>query len=158
PNDPYLGSSGSWGQPFADLWGLERIAASQAWDVTRGAGALVAVVDTGIDATHPDLAANVRTNAGEIPGNDVDDDGNGNVDDVHGWDFADGDADPSDDYGHGTHVAGTIAAVGDNAAGIVGVAYESRVMAVRGLGSHGTGNTSDLALAILYAVENGADV
>jgi subtilisin family serine protease len=158
PNDPFLASSGSWGQPFDDLWGIERIGAPAAWDVTRGAGVVIAIVDTGIDAAHPDIAANVWTNPGEIAGNAVDDDFNGFVDDVRGWDFADDDADPTDDHLHGTHVAGTVAAVGDNGAGVVGVAYESRVMAVRGLGTGGFGYSSDLAEAILYAVDNGADV
>jgi subtilisin family serine protease len=127
-------------------------------DVTRGAGVVVAIVDTGIDDGHPDLAANVWTNPGELAGNGVDDDGNGFVDDVRGWDFADGDADPHDDNLHGTHVAGTVAAVGGNGAGIVGVAHESRVMAVRGLGTFGSGSVSELTEAILYAVDNGADV
>ncbi len=158
PNDFFLATQGSWGQPFADLWGLHRIAVAAAWDVSRGAGVLVAIVDTGIDYNHPDLAANVWTNPGEIAANGLDDDGNGYVDDVRGWDFADGDADPIDDYGHGTHVAGTVAAVGGNGTGVVGVAYESRVMAVRGLGTGGFGYETDLAEAILYAVDNGADV
>ncbi len=158
PNDPYFASSDSWGQHFDDLWGVKRIGAPAAWDVTRGAGVLVAIIDTGIDVGHPDLAANVWTNPDEIAGNGVDDDGNGFVDDVHGWDFADDDADPHDDFLHGTHVAGTVAAVGDNGMGIVGVAFESRLMAVRGLGTYGAGSTSDLAEAILYAVDNGADV
>ena len=158
PNDPFFASSGRWGQPFADLWGAKQIAAPAAWDTTRGAGIVVAVVDTGIDYNHPDIAANVWTNPGEIPGNGIDDDGNGYVDDVRGWDFADDDADPLDDHLHGTHVAGTIAAVGDNALGIVGVAFESRVMAVRGLNTYVYGSSSDLAEAIVYAVDNGADL
>ena len=87
------------------------------------ADTLVAVIDTGIDYTHPDLAANIWTNPGEIAGNGVDDDGNGFVDDVHGYDFANDDGDPMDDHGHGTHVAGTIAAVGNNGIGVAGVAW-----------------------------------
>jgi subtilisin family serine protease len=158
PNDPYFASAGSWGQSFDDLWGTKRIAAPAAWDTTRGNGVVVAVVDTGIDYTHPDIAANVWSNAGEIAGNGIDDDGNGFVDDVRGWDFADDDNDPLDDNLHGTHVAGTIAALGNNGTGIVGVAYESRVMAVRGLDVYGGGTVSDLAEAILYAVDNGAEV
>jgi len=158
PNDPFLHSQGSWGQPFSDLWGVYAISAPTAWDVTRGAGVLVAIVDSGIDYTHPDIAANVWTNAGEIPDNGVDDDLNGYVDDVHGWNFVERNANALDDFFHGTHVAGTVAAVGDNGSGIVGVAYESRVMALRGLGTFGYGYTSDLVEAIEYAVDNGADV
>jgi subtilisin family serine protease len=158
PNDPYLSTSGSWGQPFADLWGVRQVAAPAAWDTTRGTGVVVAVVDTGVDYGHPDLAANVWTNAGEVPGNGLDDDGNGYVDDVHGWNFVSGDADPMDDHFHGTHVAGTIAATGNNAVGVVGVAFESRIMAVKGLDRSGAGMTSDLVVAIVYAVDNGADV
>ncbi len=158
PNDPFFSSQGSWGQNFDDLWGVKRIGAPAAWDTTRGTGILVAVIDTGIDYTHPDIADNVWTNPGETPDNGIDDDGNGFVDDVLGWDFFDGDADTLDDNGHGTHVAGTIAAVGNNGTGIAGVAYESQVMAVRGLGTAGYGAVSDLVNAIEYAVDNGADV
>jgi hypothetical protein len=158
PNDPFYSSCCSWGQQFADLWGIPAIDAQDAWDVTRGNSIVVAVVDTGIDYTHPDLAANVWTNPGEVPDNGVDDDLNGYVDDVHGWNFADGNADPIDDYFHGTHVAGTIAAVGDNTTGVIGVAFESRVMAVRALGTSGYGTISDAVRAIQYAVDNGADV
>ncbi|HZE89382.1 MAG TPA: S8 family serine peptidase, partial [Verrucomicrobiae bacterium] len=116
PNDPgypqlyglhNAGQTG--GKPGADIH------AEQAWDVTTGSrGTLVAVIDTGIDLQHPDLQANIWTNPGEIPGNGVDDDGNGFIDDVHGWDFANDDNDPTDDNGHGTHVSGTIGAIGDN--------------------------------------------
>lgn len=158
PNDPFFSSSGTWGQAFDDLWGVKRVGAPAAWGTTRGAGVRVAVIDTGIDYGHPDIAANVWTNPGEIAGNGVDDDVNGYVDDVYGYDFADDDGDPLDDHGHGTHVAGTVAAVGDNGAGVVGVAYEAEVMAVRGLGRFGFGTVSDLAQAILYAVDMGADV
>ncbi|MGH7893056.1 MAG: S8 family serine peptidase, partial [Candidatus Binatia bacterium] len=139
-------------------FGIALTQAATAWDVANGAGTVVAVVDTGIDETHPDLAANVWTNPGEIPGNGLDDDGNGHVDDVHGWDFADGDATPHDLFGHGTHVAGTIAAVGDNARGVVGMAWGARVMPVRGFDANGSGTLAGLAACVVYAAENGADV
>jgi subtilisin family serine protease len=158
PNDSFFGGAGSWGQPFADLWGLQTIASPAAWDVTRGAGVVVAISDTGIDPTHPDIAANLWVNPGEVAGNGVDDDGNGYVDDVHGWNFVGDDANFADDHGHGTHVAGTVAAVGQNGLGVVGVAFEARVMAVKGLSGSGSGSDSDLADGIVYAVENGARV
>jgi subtilisin family serine protease len=157
-NDPFLSSQGSWQQSFDDLWGVKRIGAPTAWNITRGAGVVVAVIDTGVDYTHPDIAASMWANAGEIAANGLDDDGNGYVDDMRGWDFAADDSDPLDDHGHGTHVAGTIAAVGENGLGIVGVAYESRIMALRGLGTAGLGSTSDLVNTIEYAIDNGADV
>jgi subtilisin family serine protease/PKD repeat protein len=165
PNDPFYSSAGTWGQAYDDLWGLKKIGAGTAWDTTTGAGTVVAVVDTGLDFTHPDLAANAWTNDDEIPGNGVDDDGNGYVDDVRGWDFVGAthlaptpDNDPTDGNGHGTHVAGTVAAVGNNGVGVVGVAWGARVMAVKGLDDGGTGYSSLLASAIRYAADNGADV
>jgi subtilase family protein/Big-like domain-containing protein/VCBS repeat protein len=157
-NDPFLATSGSWGQPYADLWGLFAINAPTAWDSSTGQGTVVAVVDTGIDYNHPDLAANVWTNPGEIDSNFLDDDGNGFIDDVRGWNFVFGNNDVTDHNGHGTHVAGTIAAVGNNSTGIVGVAWSSHVMAVKGLDDFGNGFDFTLAPAIEYAAANGADV
>ena len=148
PNDTYLNLQ----------WGLQTIGAAAAWDVTHGDGTVVAINDTGVDYLHPDLAANMWSNAGEIPGNGVDDDGNGYVDDVHGWDFVEDDGDPMDEHLHGTHCAGIAAAAGDNGRGIAGVAWGAHIMATRGLGASGGGSTADLAAGIVYAAENGADV
>ena len=160
PNDPLFASTGSWGQVEADLWGLKKMGMESAWDLAKGDGVVVAVVDTGLDYNHPDIAANVWTNPKEIAGNGVDDDGNGFVDDVRGWDFVNGDNDPMDDsgVGHGTHTSGTIAAVGDNGIGIVGVAPAAKIMAVKGISKGGSVEFSVVAPALLYAINNGADV
>ena len=145
PNDPYLSSTGSWGQSYPDLWGIQKIGAPAAWNTSTGAGIIVAVVDTGIDYNHPDIAANVWINIGEIPNNGIDDDHNGYIDDVRGWDFIGStytnpqqSNDPIDHNGHGTHVAGTVAAVGNNGIGVIGVAWNAQVMAVKGLDDTGT--------------------
>src|SRR5262249_34913430 len=154
PNDPYFSSSGSWGQAYGDLWGLHIIDAESAWDVTRGEGIVVAVTDTGCDYTHPDLVGRMWTNPGEIPNNGIDDDGNGFIDDVRGWAFANDDNNPMDDDGHGTHVSGTIAAAGNNGLGVVGVAWGATIMPIKGIRGNGGGTTADLAAAIEYAVDN----
>ena len=158
PNDPFFASSGSWGQAYRDLYGVVVTQMETAWDTANGTGILVGVVDTGIDETHPDLAANVWTNPGEIPGNGIDDDDNGYVDDVHGWDFSDGDATPDDLYGHGSHVAGTIAAIGNNALGIVGMAWGAQIIPARGFDAAGFGTNAGLSACVVYTAENGADV
>jgi subtilisin family serine protease len=159
PDDPYLQSSGSWGQAYGDLWTLAKIGAPAAWDAATGLGVVVAVVDSGLDYNHPDIIGNVWANQAELNGaSGVDDDGNGYVDDVRGWDFAYGDADPMDGQGHGTHVSGTIAAAGNNGVGVIGVAYQARIMPVKGLDNAGYGPFSTLAAAITYAARNGADV
>jgi hypothetical protein len=165
PNDPYFSSIGSWGQAYDDLYGVKALGCPAAWDVSTGTGIIVAVVDTGIDYTHLDITNNIWINPGEIPGNGIDDDGNGYVDDVRGWDFIghsagapQQDNDTFDRNGHGTHVAGTIAAEGNNGLGIIGVAWGAKVMAVKGLSDGGTGWDSVGANAIVYAANNGADV
>lgn len=133
------------------------IDATEAWDKTTGShSTIVAVIDTGVDYTHPDLAANIWTNEGEIPGNGRDDDGNGYIDDIHGYDFVNRDGDPMDDHFHGTHVAGTIGAVGNNGIGITGVAWQVQIMALKFLDAQGGGYTSDAISALNYAVANGA--
>jgi subtilisin family serine protease len=155
PNDPHYGA----------LYGLHQIGSAAAWDTAKGDGVIVAIVDTGIDYTHPDIDANVWTNPGEIPGNGLDDDGNGFIDDHRGWDFVGPtwvspvhDNDPQDIHGHGTHVAGTVAAEGDNGIGVIGVAWKAKVMATKGISDDGFGPISSLAAAIVYAADNGADV
>ena len=161
PNDPFFSSSGSWGQPYDDLWGLKKIQMEPAWDVTQRDGMVVAVVDTGLDYNHPDIATNVWTNDDEIAGNGLDDDGNGFIDDVRGWDFVApgiGDNDPMDDNGHGTHISGTIAAVADNGIGIVGVAPEAQIMPIKALNAAGFYTSVDAAAGLHYAADNGADV
>jgi subtilisin family serine protease len=162
PGEPLFGSTGLWGQRFADLWGLHAIEADRAWDLSTGAGVVVAVLDTGLIA-HPDITANLWTNPAEIPDNGVDDDGNELVDDVNGWHFlTTGGRAPSgalyDDIGHGTHVAGTIAAVGDNGIGVVGVAWQARIMPLGIFNLFGQTFSDFKAQALLYAVEHGAQV
>lgn len=144
---------------WPDLWGMGAIRAPEAWNTTTGKQAfVVAIIDTGIDYTHPDLAANIWTNANEIAGNNVDDDGNGYVDDIHGWDFVNGDNDPMDDHDHGTHTAGTVGAVGDNGIGVVGVNWNVQLMALKFIGQNGTGLDSDAARALEYATSMGVRV
>lgn len=157
PNDPYLSTAGSWGQSFDDLWGLDTMDAETAWDTSRGDGIVVAVVDTGVDTAHSDLSVNIWTNPNETQ-NGVDDDENGYIDDLVGWDMYNSDNDPMDDNGHGTHVAGTIAAEDNNSIGIVGVAPDAQIMVVKGLSGSGSGSSYRLSKGILYAAENGADV
>ena len=152
PNDPkYLDNT---------LWGLNKIHAPEAWDLTTGsAGVTVAVVDTGVDYTHSDLAGNIWTNPGEIPGDGLDNDGDGRVDDVHGWNFAGGlnpDDDPMDTNGHGTHVAGTIGAVGNNTVGVTGVNWDVSVMPLRA--GDETLTDFDVAQAFDFACAHGAKV
>ena len=146
PNDPFWLSD--------SLWGLQRIMAQTAWTnfPITGPAVVVADIDTGVNYGHPDLAASMWRNPAETPGNGVDDDGNGYVDDVYGIDTVNRDSDPMDDNGHGTHVAGTIAATGNNGIGIVGVNAQARVLACKFLDETGTGSDADAIACFNYVV------
>jgi len=153
PNDPL----------FATQWSLlnvgqysgtigNDIQATRAWGITTGSrSVVVGVVDSGIDINHPDLAANIWTNPGETPGNGIDDDHNGYVDDVHGWNFVDNTNNVADVYGHGTHVAGIIGAAGNNGMGVAGIDWQVSLMALKFEDSHGIGFTSSMLAALNYA-------
>lgn len=131
----------------AELYGMQKISALGAWDLSTGsASVVVANIDTGVKYTHEDLAANMWRNAGEIPGNNADDDGNGFVDDYYGWDFFYNDADPMDENGHGTHTSGTIGAVGNNSLGVAGVNWNVRIMAIKIYSPSGNGTTSAMLI------------
>lgn len=157
-NDTYFGTTGSWGQSYEDLWGLTQTNTPNAWNTTEGAGVVVAVIDSGLDVNHVDIAANVWTNPAEIAGNGIDDDNNGYIDDVNGWDFLENDNVVNDDNGHGTHVSGTIAAVGNNSEGIIGVAPAAKIMPLKAMNAQGNGSSADLIAALTYAADMNADV
>ncbi len=161
PNDP----------AFSNLWGLHNtgqtggtddadIDAVEAWDTHTGetSNVLVAVIDTGVDYLHEDLAENHWVNPGEIAGNGIDDDNNGYIDDVYGYDFYNSDSDPYDGHSHGTHVAGTIAAVGNNGIGVSGVSWRAKIMAVKFLSDSGSGYTTGAISSVLYAADMGARI
>ncbi len=160
---------------FSELWGMYNIGqkdsagtdgfidadidALEAWEVTQGSkDVLVAVIDTGVDYNHEDLSENIWTNAKEIPDDKIDDDENGCIDDIHGCDFVNKDGDPMDDHGHGTHVSGTIGALGHNQLGVIGVSPHVSIMGVKFLDAFGSGTLADAVLAIDYAIVMNARV
>jgi subtilisin family serine protease len=141
------------------LYGMERISAPQGWADTSGdrsKAPIVAVIDSGTDYTHPDLAANIWTNPNEVA-NGKDDDGNGVIDDLHGYNAPGKNGDPTDSGTHGTHVAGTVAAVGNNGTGVSGVAWEAQLMPCRFI-SGGFGTMADAIAAVTYADAQGARI
>lgn len=156
------------------LWGLDNkgqlggkvdadIDAPEAWTIQKGktqaeGGHITAVIDTGIDYNHEDLQANMWVNTGEIPGNGIDDDGNGVIDDVHGYNAYADSGDPMDGNSHGTHCAGTIAGVGDNGKGVTGVGQKGNLMAIKIFSDAGRTNTSAILRGISYASKNGARI
>ncbi|MGC8654572.1 MAG: S8 family serine peptidase, partial [Candidatus Kryptoniota bacterium] len=150
PNDPL----------YSQQWAIPAVHADAVWDTTTGdSSQIIAFLDTGVDWHHPDLAANIWTNTAEangVPG--VDDDHDGYVDDIHGWDFVNNDNDPSDDNSHGTHVAGIACAVGNNGIGIAGVNWHARIMPIKVFQSSGRGDAAMITRGIYYAVQKGATV
>ncbi|MBM3240916.1 T9SS type A sorting domain-containing protein [Candidatus Poribacteria bacterium] len=161
PNDPKI----------KELWGLHNVGqtggtsdadidAPEAWEIATGSEKIiVASIDSGVDYKHEDLKDNMWVNAAEASGTPgVDDDGNGFVDDIHGYDFANNDGDPMDDNGHGTHTSGTIGAVGNNGIGVVGVNWDVRIMALKFLSASGSGSTADAIKCVQYATLMGANL
>ncbi len=151
PNDP----------KFSELWGLHNsgtptacIKAPEAWDIFTGTSSVVvAVIDSGVDYTHDDLHDNLWVNPGEIANNGIDDDGNGFIDDVYGINAIMSSGDPMDDNGHGTHVSGTIGAVGNNGEGVVGVNWHVKIMALKCFDADGYGVVSDAIACINYVLD-----
>eukprot|EP00210_Caulerpa_lentillifera_P006692 g6395.t1 len=152
-------------------WHLPAISAygssggTNAWDLTRGSSEIiVAVIDTGVDYQHPDLHPNIWINTGEIPGNGIDDDHNGFIDDVFGFDFHNDDSDPMDDNGHGTHCAGIIGDIYNlthkptHVMRISGVSPNVRIMSIKAMGENGNGRLSNVIAAVEYSLEMGAQI
>lgn len=150
-NDPMLSEQWALSTPTAT-------GAPEAWTQSRGDGVVVAILDSGVQFDHPDLAANLWTNPGEVAGNGVDDDRNGYTDDVHGANIISPAASATDDEGHGTHVAGIVAAPAGNATGGAGIAPGARIMSVKVLDANRVGDSSLLAKGIRYAVDEGARI
>jgi subtilisin family serine protease len=148
-SNPYSGS----GTPDAD------IDAPEGWDIEVGSSdVIIAIIDCGIDYTHPDLADNIWINEDEIPDNEIDDDSNGYIDDTMGWNFFDDNNDLLDQGGHGTLCAGTAAAIGNNNVGVTGVSWNSKIMPIHSVNEFDWGTFEDIADGIKYAADNGADV
>jgi parallel beta-helix repeat protein len=154
PNDEY----------FEEQWALNQlndidINAPEAWDIETGnENIVIAIIDSGVDYNHPDLKDNIWINYNEIPGNLIDDDNNGYIDDIIGWDFINNNNDPLDENGHGTHCAGIASAVTNNSIGVAGLSWGCKIMPLKILGNNGSGAVIHGAMAILYAIDNGANI
>jgi subtilisin family serine protease len=148
PSDPLFGRQ----------WALRSTRAPRTWAATLGDGVPVAVLDSGLDLSNPDLAGSVWTNPGEVAGNALDDDDNGLVDDVHGADALGWDGDPSDGLGHGTAVASVIAARGDNGFGLSGMAWNARLIPVKVVHDDGWATTATMIAGLRYALDEGARI
>ena len=149
PNDTQYGA----------LYGMTKISANLAWDISTGStSSVVAIIDTGIDYTHPDLVDNIATNSREIPNNGVDDDANGYIDDYYGYDFVNNDSNPLDDHFHGTHCAGTVGAKGNNSRGVTGVNWTVKLMPIKVLNASGSGTLASVAAGMNYAVKRGVKI
>jgi subtilisin family serine protease len=164
-DDPHFNATGSWGQDYPDQWAIRHVGfteeADSAWALADGRlhEVVVAVIDTGLDWNHADFGWDqVWRNTDEIPDNGIDDDQNGYVDDMIGWNFLDDSNNPFDLDGHGTFVAGIIAADTNNATGIRGINPAARIMVLKALNTFGHTRASYIAEAIVYAVDNGARI
>jgi len=168
PNYLYRGSIIPSDTYYNNQWYLQKIKATETWNKIRESpDAVIAIIDSGVQINHPDLRDNIWRNTGEIAGNAIDDDKNGFIDDINGWDFVNNAADPNpkfedgfteDGILHGTVVAGVAAASGNNAAGIAGVTWKAQIMALKVLNDKGEGDTNKVIKAIDYAIQNGADI
>ncbi|PLX20981.1 hypothetical protein C0584_04325 [Candidatus Parcubacteria bacterium] len=153
---------------FSNAWYLNKIKARDAWNIVRESPSItIAIIDSGVQISHPDLRENIWTNRNEKAGDNIDNDNNGYIDDINGWDFVDDVPDPSpkfdagfteDGVVHGTVVAGIAAASGNNAAGVTGVTWRTNIMSLRVLDGKGEGDTRKVVQAIDYAIRNGADI
>jgi subtilisin family serine protease len=151
PNDPL----------YSQQWGMLSTKWDSIWQEYSDSNpreTVVAVIDTGIDFTHPDLINSVWTNPDEIPGDGIDNDGNGYVDDVHGWNFVSKNNNPTDDHGHGTHVSGIIGAQIQNGIGVAGVAKNVKIMPIKVLNAYGRGSISNIIAAIDYSLRKGVHI
>jgi hypothetical protein len=152
---------------FDNQWYLKKIKAKEAWDINYSSREIViAIIDSGVQLNHPDLKDNIWKNYKEIDGNNIDDDKNGYIDDIYGWDFVNNVSDPSPKFEnytdegvlHGTIVAGVAAASGNNGVGVTGVSWDAKIMSLKALDDTGSGDTRDIIRAIDYAIKNNADI
>ncbi|HYE01627.1 MAG TPA: S8 family serine peptidase, partial [Phycisphaerales bacterium] len=157
PNDPLIGQQYAVENTGQDIDGTLGLAGAdmrlaEAWNISTGSlQVVIPIIDTGVDLLHPDLAANIWVNPGEVPGNNLDDDGNGFVDDVNGWDFTgNGDNNPTDEQGHGTAVAGCVGAIGNNGLGVAGVNWQVTLLPVKIFPAQGGASTQDIVEAVTY--------